>query len=77
MRSQKWVVRVMKESKTSRLHIPIDLLVCLQYSGIMKEHDRCIDISVPVPTKDQAEMLAGKMTSYGYNAVAAPKWEDV
>lgn len=54
---------------------------CLRYAGHVRVHDESelvFDIMPPsgLDSKVWATQLAGKMESFGYNAVVAPEWKE-
>jgi len=69
-----WVVRVVKKSVIERDTIPEALANCLSRAVLWHNHDNVVDIFVQKDNKEIAERLALRMSSFGYNAVVAPKW---
>lgn len=80
MAKQRWVVRVVvADSQEQWFDNP--LLECLRHAGVVYVHQNTLrttfDVLLPlaVSSPANAEQLAEKMESHGFNAVAAPEWK--
>jgi hypothetical protein len=81
-----YVVRVVTDSDTAKYVEAGPFLECLRYAGLIQVHRAspsgfaCFDLLPPAThqagSKQWAEMNAERMSSYGFNAVVAPKWGD-
>lgn len=71
----KYVVRVVKRDNPIPIDdIPEALADCLDREGLWQNHPKVVDIFVEGDKQENAERLASRMSSFGYNAVCAPKW---
>jgi hypothetical protein len=83
--SKRWVVRICTQSVglMDKAFEDTPLLECLRYAGLVRVHRNtdvgmCFDILPPNGMKGASSMewamqSAGKMQSFGLNAVAAPE----
>ena len=75
MPNPRYVVRIVKRCVIKRDTIPDALADCLSRAGLWQNHDLLVDIFVHGDNQAEATRLADHMSSFGYNAVCAPKWE--
>lgn len=79
MKKRVWVVRVAIDEYDKGL-AATPFLECLRYAGLVVLHnERIFDVLPPGKvhdTKQWADQNAERMSSFGYNAVAAPYWGD-
>lgn len=79
-KKKRWVVRVTFDSLDQVNDTPF--IECLRYAGLIEVHDesdKVFDIRCPdhagLDSQAWAQQNAERMTSFRYNAVAAPAWE--